>query len=365
MTNGKCIKTLTSSTAPNAGYTTSRVEITDAKVNVGGSYNEYTLPIITTTPGSTTCQNGTLKNNLCYEYAEQIVNTTSSCPEGYTEKNGACYKYANATAHTSTTYSCSSGTLDGNKCYTSAKESYTAWGNPVNTYTTSTKESTYTYTLSKKVLVGTTTRNGTKYYTYSIYKRSKKYSCSSGTLSGSKCYKNASAHTTTSYSCPSGYTKDGSTCYIKKNKISTTTYSCPSGYTKDGNKCYKTSKPNTTNGTTTYTCPAGYKTEGSGINTKCYKTITSADTYYCENSNATLVGNKCHLTITENVGGNTCNPGYTYSASDNKCYKTSTESTNLLWKNTEYVYSTQSSLPGYIKTGVATFETVCKPLGYK
>ena len=185
-----------------------------------------------------------------------------------------------------------------------------AWGNPTSTYQTFTKESTYTYELSKKVLVGTGTKAGKTIYTYSTYARKSYYACAVGDLgSDNRCYvyTDFSKVVNNSSICPDGYTKDGNTCYMKADLINTT-YSCRPGYTKTG----------------------------TGSNTKCYKVVTSSDTKYCENANDKLI--------------------------NNKCIRTTIETANPIWSNSEFIYSKETSLAGYQKTGVAKFVTKCTPI---
>ncbi|MBE6147959.1 MAG: hypothetical protein E7167_00390 [Firmicutes bacterium] len=469
--NGTCISKKTETIAPTPNYSDQKLVIEDAKVNKGSSYKRYTDPIVT--GGETTyyCDQGELKNgycyiytdkqietttscptgytkkdNACYKYADLIIEGTSTCPSGYTKNGNACYKYTNPTS--STTTSCPSGyTQSGNACYkytnpstssnttytcpsgytasgsgsntkciktASAVKKYTEWGNPDRTYSTSTKESTYTNELSKKVLVGTNKVGVTTVYTYAIYSRTSYYYCSQGTLSGTTCTitTNATKNTNTTTTCPSGYTKSGSTCYKKTDLITNSTPTCPSGYTlsgdtcyvktdlivsensycptgytREGNSnvcyikkdpnvntnhycptgytettenCYKKNAAKTTTSSKVYSCPEGYNKTGSGANTQCYKTYYSNDTYYCENANATLKGTKCYYYTTPEYLGSSCPNGYTLSG--NTCVKTITNSTSPIWSNAEYIYSSATHLDGYQRTGVAKFVTKCTPI---
>ena len=275
--------------------------------------------------GSSSCPNGyTKKNNACYKYADPIISNSTtcpsgytksgntcyiktsvsnSCPSGYTQNGNACYKYADLITNSNTTYSCPNGyTTIGSgssmQCLktASAVKKYTEWGNPDNTYSTSTKESTYENELSKKVLVGSNKVGVTTVYTYSIYSRKSYYYCAQGTLSGTKCniYSNPTANTSSTSTCPSGYTKSGNTCYIKTNVSNT----CPSGYTQNGSSCYKYADLITSGSST---CPSGYTKSGN----TCY---IKTDMIYSDNSY--------------------CPSGYTRQGSSNVCYKTANLITN-------------------------------------
>ena len=294
-----------------------------------------------------------------YEYIKKGV---AYCPTGYTFKNSTCQKEViemkNPTSKTTSTNAkvsskeektyknpiitttpgtkyCTSGSLINNKCVTTsykdkvastttktvaASKGYTSWSNPSGTYSVSKPESTYTYELEKKVEVGRNEALGI--YTYAIYKRSVVYSCSQGTLSGSSCI------------------------------IKTTTYSCPSGYADNGSNCIKTTTtdPKTTDPTTTYSCESGYTKEGSGSSTKCYKTV-KIGSYYCEDKDATLKGDKCYKTSL------TCDKDYTLTK--NVCTKTTTKYTDPITPATKVVWSTKTALDGYTRTGQTRKTTVC------
>jgi len=456
--NGLCIKTNTTSIDANKQYSEEEVKVVQALVNPGSQYKVYTDYTISGGETTKSCKNGTLVGDACYEYAEKIDNTTSSCPEGYTQNGNSCYKYTDiitnttsscpegytqngnycykyTNANTSTSTSCPSGyTKDGNYCYkytnptsnttyscpngyekdgskcvktVNASKTYSSWGNPTKTYSTSKKESTYSNDTEKKVLVGTNKIGSTTMYTYAIYKRSYSYTCVTGSLSGSKCYVYANQNATTSTSCPSGYTQSGSKCYKKTNLTTTTSTSCPSGYTKDGNTCYIKTNLNTNttsscpsgytqsgntcyiktnlNTNTTkvcpsgytesgdkcyiksnpiintteivYNCPSGFTKTGTGKDTKCYKYEKNNDEYYCENADATLNGKLCYYTQAGSFTGYSCPSGY--SLNGNTCSKTTTSTATPIWTNAEVIYSYENYLEGYQKTGVKEFVTTC------
>lgn len=373
--NGICVreKVLTTNATPN--YSDEKVIIIDAKINKGTSYNRYTDAIVSGGDKYSYCKTGDMKNGLCYEYTNKVTNTSTSCPDGYEKKNNACYKYADLNTSSTTTYSCPSGYDEigsgaNMKCrkIVNANASYTKWSNPSGTYSSYNEEKTYEYELEKKVLVGKIAIPGTNktVYTYAIYNRSIKYTCNEGEKVDSKChiYTDVIKNTNSTSSCPNGYDRSGDTCYKKADLITTTSYTCPNGYNKEGAganlKCYKTSSVSTGTTEKTYSCPAGYNKEGSGANLKCYKTYYNSDTYYCENEKATLKGTSCYLTIPSQYTGSTCPDGYDISG--NRCIKTTTETTSPVWSNSQFIYSSATTLPGYQKTGVAKFVTTCTPV---
>ncbi|MBQ6841066.1 MAG: hypothetical protein IJO63_02995 [Bacilli bacterium] len=465
--NGTCVSEKTHTIDPTPQYSQEQLIVEDAKINNGKPYYRYVNPIVTggdayayckngqlingycyqyadkiitedkTCPagytregnacykytdliveGTTSCPSGfTAKNNACYKYADLITKEESTCPSGFTKKNGYCYKYADLIAKDTSTYTCPNGyTKDGDKCLkvVSAVKKYTEWGNPDSIYSTTKKESTYEYELSKKVLVGTNKVGVTTTYTYAKYSRTSYYYCAQGTVSGSKCniYTNLVKNESSETYCPSGYTRDGNTCYIKKNMTISEDSYCPSGYTRSGNtcyikkdmiydeesycpsgytrkgttnicymkedlivtkdeycpagyldngkNCYKRSNPSIGTTPKKYSCPSGANQSGSGENIKCYYIEISDSEYYCENAKATLKGNKCYYTKEAEFIGNTCNEGYELVG--NICVKTTKEYTAPSWSNTEYVYSKETYLEGYQKTGVAKFVTTCTPV---
>ena len=309
--NGLCIKSITDvidATTTSNSYTA----VYSAKIRTDESV-EYTNPIITTTEG------------------EKV------CPTGYTANGDRCEKYVNAKEKTTTTTSCPSGwTKKNGKCYKAAKTSYTSWGNPINHYTTTVRESEIVRELYKKVLINTQVRNGVTWYTYAEYKRSKTYSCSGigGTLSGTQCVRNVITNTNTTYSCTEGKLV-GKKCLLTKDYI-------------------------ITDGTTHYSCPEGFTATGEGKNLKCYRTVTGDGIYYCENANARLIGDKCYIDYTGDET-TSCAWGYTLGT-DGRCYKYSTTSTHMLYRIIEYKYSSEKYIPGFVRTGHGTFTYTCTPI---
>lgn len=440
--------------APTPTYEPGGTKVVSAKKSDGTTHRVYIDPAIRNEDGEYYCTTGDLIGRYCYHYASKLVKYGSECPSGYNKVGNYCYKYANKTSSScpagytdngtncykrtnliTTGGSCPAGyTPNGNYCYkyankitsgnttcpsgttpsngkclktVTAVKSYSAWGNPVKTYQSSTKESTYTNELEKKVLLGSNKIGVTYVYTYAIYKRTIRYTCAQGTLTNGVCYVYHNPITTSTSTCPAGYTDNGtncyirqakpaastscpsgysrsgnycytytnkntgscpygytdsgSTCYIRTNPSTTVYESCPTGYTESGNTCYRKDYASYRGGQTYYTCPAGYTQTGTGANTKCYRLETTEGKYYCENANATLKDNLCYITVEPTFKGNTCDNGFTLGA-DNLCHKTNTNTTAPIWSDVDYIYSYSDYVPGYQKTGHGKFVQHCTPI---
>ncbi len=393
-------------------------KVTSYETKCPAGYNkvgDYCYIYASKTAGSTSssCPSGYTDNGSNCYYRVPVTTSTNkgSCPSGYTPNGNYCYKYANKTS--STTSSCPAGTSpSGDKCVkkVSAVKTYTPWGNPVSTYSSHTQESTYTHELEKKVLLGKTSIGVSTVYNYAIYRRTTHYTCSQGTLSGTTClvYSNP-VTTSTTPKCPSGYTDNGSNCYIREPLPTSTSTSCPNGYTQSGNYCYtyankvtnstpgtcpagftdsgstcymripgssnpvqycpsgysdngynctKTVSAKYASGSTYSKCPAGYTQSGSGKNIQCYKYETSEDKYYCENANAELKGTLCYVKEEAKFLENRCEYGYTLGA-DNMCHSSSVLTANPTWTDVDYLFSSESYVPGYQRTGRGKFHQVC------
>ena len=410
LNNNECIKYSNDVISATENYSEKQTKVKDAIKNDGTYHKVYTDYIVSGGVETKYCEKGTLSGNYCYEYSQKITKTTetcpsgyvkegnacykytdliktteSTCPSGYVKNNNACYKYADLIIET-TESTCPSGyTKSGDTCYKTEnpKKVYSSWGNPVSEWSTTTYQAPYQTDTEKLVLMGSNTIKGITTYNYALYRRTVSYSCTNGTLKNGLCYiyTNPIGGTTTSR-CPSGYTRSGDICYIKTDLIVSTDSYCPTGYIRSGNNCYKKAdlivettsycptdyteennicvKKSTPKIETTekiYSCPSGYTKEGNNENTKCYKLVKSADTYYCEDEKATLKDNLCYYVEESKFLGYTCPYGYTL---DNKsCYKMTSEKTNVIWGNPEYKYSKNSYLEGYQKTGFATFVTTC------
>lgn len=390
---------------------------TDAKKNETGEYKVY-AEVVKTSDGYTySCPEGYTQNkDICYKYVNATVvpgTTTYTCSEG-TLSNDKCVITVNASKQTVTgNYYCANGgTLNGSTCVYNAtyhngdtsctcpnggslngstcskSNNYAAsesWSNPTVTNTT-TALSEYNNGSTKRVLISKTPL-GLGKYNYVYYTYQMEYSCpNGGTLSGTTCYKdesyNASCSTTSSYytcdnggtlngttctyeakqdvnyvtTCPDGYMQDGDTCKktINADKhVTETSYTCPDGYVKDGTTCYQYKELNKTE-KVKYSCPDGYTAEGEKETMKCYKTIASTITYYCEDATATLDGDKCIKTTKGTFKGYSCPDGYILY--DDKCImksKTYVDATAHTETESSWAYkwSTSKTLDGWTFTG--------------
>ncbi len=359
--DGRCVKTTNIVINPN---TSSNTIVKDPKKTNGSTSKVYTNAIVESGTETKYCTKGELKNGACYEYADKTSNTTYtySCPAGYdksgTGSNTKCSKsnieYTNYNKTANVTYSCpagydKSGTGSNTKCSkTNTVETkytigYTAWGNPDNVFDSTTKIAVYEKELEKLIQTGSTCKTlfgtTTCTYAYAHYSRSYTYNCpadytKSGSGTNTKCtkstieYANPTKTTTYTYTCPNSYSKSGSgdntkcfkTTYttVAPNKTANVTYSCPAGYTDGGSKCYKTSTPSVYRTGDTYSCPTGYTKENTGANTKCYMTVKTEGTYYCEDANAVLTNGKC---VINNGYNYSCPSGFATTA-DGRCVYT-------------------------------------------
>ena len=361
-------------------------------------------------------------NGYCYNFLPYDAMYVTECPDNsYTPKGNYCYKYTALTDG----YTCpegwdQTGTGSSAKCTKKAETKYTAWGNPTSTYQTTTKENEYTKDLEKKVLVGTGTTAGITFYTYAIYNRTTYKDCSVGTYNSSDGLCHTSAIKSGESGCPDGYKKTsaGDQCYLRVDGTVQETRYCDeeNGYklTKDESQCYKRTKKGTTTDcpkgsnynsstgkcefisdiTYEYGCPAGYTDNGSssdfcykivydkngeyqcadptyhlksyyvgdGYNYYCYKLEWYDAVYSCEDKTYTLdkSNNTCYKYETEGKKDKYCPDGYKMDG--NICKKTTTITKNPTWSNLETIFSKESYLPGYQRTGLAKFVTVCTPI---
>ena len=179
------------------------------------------------------------------------------------------------------------------------------------------------------------------------------------TLDGKNCKKTYAATETPgagAYTCPDGGTLNGTKCTITKDATVTPGQDvkyCPDGYTLVGDKCEMKIKATATP-VYSYTCPAGYTAVGTGANTKCEKQVKEPGTYYCEDSGARLVGDKCYITVKGEITGYTCPTGYNLVG--RSCTKVSdvyidaTLNTQT-YTSYQYTWSKYSYLEGWIFTG--------------
>ena len=262
---------------------------------------------------------------------------------------GCTYTYYTYTAKTN--YTCPrGGTLSGSTCTitetrsrptTTTQGYYTCNGNRTNSSTCSTTS------YANKTCTSTSGKTT--------------YSCpNGGTLqSNNTCVYNASKQGTgssSSVSCPAGYTMSGNQCIRQREAdayTSQTQYTCPEGYVKEGTTCYQYKEP-TDKVTYRYDCPEGYTKFGKDENTTCTKTVESTTTYYCENADETLQGDKCVKTSKGSLRGYTCPEGYITEGQ--KCIKRSKDciSPEEIINTTtsyEYKWSRETSLDGWTQTG--------------
>ena len=183
------------------------------------------------------------------ETTDALVNTTYSCPEGYSlsSDNKTCSKQTSNTetiaSTAKVTYSCPSGyNLSNDK--TKCNKSTTSYKDKVAVYACENED----YTLSGKTCTKTLTKVATPHVDVS-------FSCASGAcqtitkidyyycsdksykLSGKTCTKTLTEDAIiSSYTCPTGYKMNSAqtTCYKTTNSsvssTATTNYSCPTNY---------------------------------------------------------------------------------------------------------------------------------------
>lgn len=284
---------------------------------------------------------------------------------------GCTYTYYKYTA--TKTYSCSSGSRSGDKCYTtrsvstsngyytcndgSKQNSATCYKKEYKNKECSTSKGSYTCPNNDK-LVNT---NQCRYNaTYHKKGDTTTYKCPAGyTLNGTKCTKSINATkggSSTSYSCPPGYSLNGKECIYTIAATPHTTetqYSCPAGYVREGTTCYQYTEP-TTKRTYRYECPEGYTKQGEGESTICSKEVKSTTTYYCENADEILVGDVCRRVVKGGIKGYSCPSGYILDK--DKCIGKTKESVPLqeitnITTTYEYMWSSESYVEGWTQTG--------------
>ncbi len=266
-----------------------------------------------------------------YRYTRQkyqnCTGGTQYCANGSAPSGGRCYStssYAASCTTTPVSYSCpSGGSLSGSTCV--RDDSYRA--------TESTSGSTYGNCPSG-------------------------YSKSSDGKTCTKTYSASKSTGATTYTCPDGYTKtsDGTHCsktYNATKHEGTTTYTCPEGYTKDGTTCYKTTDVEKED-IYSYSCPEGYTKIGDGETTVCKKTVQVDGNYYCKDSEATLVDNKCIKKTKGALKGYECPSGYIKEGTS--CIKKDVHCVYPTPKvieeaEYEYTWSLKSHLDGWEATG--------------
>ncbi|MBR1417320.1 MAG: hypothetical protein IJ572_05885 [Bacilli bacterium] len=309
--------------------------------------------------------NGTTKrvlaNKSCtlrgctYTYHTYTANVSYSCPNGGTLSNQSCISYSTIDRSYTTTdayYTCNDGSRQSSStCYTKTykdKTCNTTSGSYYCPYGGSVNQS-----------------NGTCTYDATYHKNDDNvsYTCPDGyhVVAGNsqRCEQiiDATIKTgETTYSCPAGYTVNGKNCTntIAATPVTTDTkYTCPSGYVQEGTTCYQYTEP-TNKKTYKYNCSEGYTKNGEGEKTTCTKKVESTTTYYCEDEDEELVGDKCVKVVKGGIKGYTCPEGYILNK--NKCVKKTLECAPLQEvTNTsttyEYTWSSDPYLQGWTQTG--------------
>ncbi len=251
-----------------------------------------------------------------FRYKKKVEDYKYSCAAypGYTS-----YDTDKCRKPTTTTKECPPGfSPNGNVC--TKKET---------TYNCDRYGSDYKLDLEKKTCTKTTTT----------------YKCPSGSTPTSD--ERHCKRTVTSYECPAGTTSIGN------NKCQKPTYSCPpntsdTSYTLSGTKCIAKTKVKVC------TCPDG--TDETDDPTKCAKT-TSTTRYTCEDyPGYTLQDKKCTKTTTTQEKSYYCTDDYTLNGTS--CVRTvnvrdtiNAEKSYNLSCDTQYKWSTSTSIPGWVYTG--------------
>lgn len=318
-----------------------------------------------------------------------VAGATCGSPCG---NKGIWYSYTYYTRSVSTTYSCPRGDLNGSTCIltTTGTTTYSCpQGDRNGTICTVTKSLIDDY----KCNYGDTLNGTTCTSIVSKINGAPTYTCDQGgnPNSNGTCTLTVSGTPKTYYTCPQGYTQNNTTCektYTANKNPSDGKYYCSDGDTLNGTTCISTVKPTikveenvcptgyvynntskkceyTIDATATkqysYTCPTGYTKTGEGENTICSLEKKGTETYYCEDAEATLVGNKCTKTVKGNINGYTC-PDSSYTLNGTKCIKKNVvtidaienEKTTVSYK---YKWSQSSSIEGWEFTGKTKTET--------
>ena len=312
----------------------------------------YFEDVTTTIPAKV---NRTGEYTITAEPTKNLERQDKVCPDGYTLSGDICYTYKNATVIPgSTSYSCTEGTLNGDKCV--IEKSATK---------RTTKGDTY-YTCDKGGTLNGTKCTITETKDKTCTKSSDEYYCpNGGTLNGKKCVYNATyKEGTSTCKCPSGYTDNGSNC----KKTTTSSYAATDSsywsnpsiqtsstplneYDNGETKRVLANKNCTLRGCTytynvytkvhKYSCPNGgtlngatcVKSDTSYANKDCNK---SGGSYSCPNG-GTLDGTKCKYNASKNNGKETCKCPDGYTSSNGKCTKKTTyNATKHTSSGTEY-----------------------------
>ncbi len=397
-----------------ASYYSDTSMVSNALVNVGGSYTVYATASSTVSNVTYSCPAGyTLNGTTCSKTTNATYKagtTTYSCPSGYTRIGSTCFYSINATANTGTgSYTCSSGyTLNGTTCsktynatYNSGSTSYSCpsgynlSGSKCNkTYNATYTSGSTTYSCPAgytKTGSGSSTQcykstgatssvtYGSWYVVQNYYQTSTKatytntteklvyngmsydYTCATISQCPVKVahyrYTLYRRSATTAYACPSGYTRSGTTCYLYANPTTSTgsgSYSCPSGGSLSGSTCTLSVDATTNTGTGSYSCPSGGSLSGSTCTLTKAATYSGGTTTYSCPGGYTRIGSICTIYTTASSstteGSYSCPAGYTRDGS--KCY---------IYSGSTPTYIYNYTCPaGYTKSGSGVNTTCAK-----
>lgn len=246
-----------------------------------------------------------------------------SCPLGGIIENGACQITTTAVIQ----YTCGQGALSGSSCVV-----------------THTGPATTTYSCSTGTLQGlstcVTSVNGPAIFDYfcpvgqslngnqctgtTVTPATGNFSCpDGGSLSGSVCITNTITDAVKNYSCPPGESLSGSSCIGKTINPATVYYFCPNGETLSGMSCNSSAiSPAILN----YSCPVGQTLSGA---TCIGTTVNPAEVNYSCKPGEVLQSDKCVLTTITPATPNYSCPGGVAPVGD-QCI---TYSTDVSWLN--------------------------------
>ena len=321
-----------------------------------------------------TCPDGgTLTNGICNIYTTDTYKATvittkgeEYCKDGGELKNGRCYKVETtkykASVREGVYYCPDGGRLNGDTCYVDRSSSYDA---------TEVLSCPNGGSLQGTKCIVEHTSSG------SSYDASVRYTCpNGGSLSGTTCKVSGTPEqsygATPSYYCPNGGTISGSTCRVsgtsEESYSATPNYYCPNGGTISGSTCRisGSSSSSSYDASRTLSCPNGGKLQGS----KCvisgsytYKATKSNGEKYCPNG-GDLSGDYCVVTKTTDYkanvtdgkttktcpnGGSLKDDGLCYVNKLSKSYKATLNTRKQYYTN--YKWSREESLPGWVRTG--------------
>lgn len=340
--------------------------------------DSYKATVITK-PGVEYCENGgQLVNGKCTgtktdKFEPTILSGNYTCPYGGTLSGKTCYLQETYAASFKA-YVCSEGNLVNGICrisesaysYPAEKVGYECDGRIQSSSTCRIKTDGYYYDATPKItskkVKFTYPVSGSEYTSLGT---TTEYVCtSSSNCPGYVTYYNYLKYTTT-YTCSGGQTPTNGRCYVagKTQTVSATpVYDCPDGGNLSGRYCYVSGHTSTKPATPTYWCP----NDGTLSGKTCYKNSTylavkGNDTKVC--SKGTLSNGMCILSTsytydpskTEGSKTQTCPNGGNLSGS--LCYINKLQksykpvATTKTITVTEYKWSTEKELEGWIPTG--------------